>query len=125
MALGFEAVADRGALCGVACSPVCNYIRVVADIGCICAVFCMQTFDIVGPVCESADFLGKERVLPTPSKCFSSWCKKQLSTVEMLCQEVCCITHRALQRGLPAAGRINILDERHEVHACGDGLGVR
>lgn len=27
----------------------------------------MKTFDIVGPVCESADFLGKERELPTPS----------------------------------------------------------
>ncbi|XP_028797985.1 diaminopimelate decarboxylase 2, chloroplastic-like [Neltuma alba] len=26
------------------------------------------TFDVVGPVCESADFLGKERVLPTPAK---------------------------------------------------------
>lgn len=26
-----------------------------------------QTFDIVGPVCESADFLGKERELPTPA----------------------------------------------------------
>ncbi|KAK9811531.1 hypothetical protein WJX72_005478 [[Myrmecia] bisecta] len=26
-----------------------------------------QTFDIVGPVCESADFLGKERELATPS----------------------------------------------------------
>lgn len=25
-------------------------------------------FDIVGPVCESADFLGKERMLPTPSE---------------------------------------------------------
>ena len=25
-----------------------------------------QTFDIVGPVCESADFLGKDRQLPTP-----------------------------------------------------------
>ena len=25
-----------------------------------------ETFDIVGPVCESADFLGKERSLPTP-----------------------------------------------------------
>mmetsp|Transcript_13770 Transcript_13770/g.29655 ORF Transcript_13770/g.29655 Transcript_13770/m.29655 type:complete len:479 (-) Transcript_13770:780-2216(-) len=25
-----------------------------------------QVFDIVGPVCESADFLGKERSLPTP-----------------------------------------------------------
>lgn len=25
-----------------------------------------QTFDIVGPVCESADFLGKDRELPTP-----------------------------------------------------------
>ncbi|KAJ9518081.1 hypothetical protein QJQ45_009983 [Haematococcus lacustris] len=25
------------------------------------------TFDIVGPVCESADFLGKERKLPTPA----------------------------------------------------------
>lgn len=25
-------------------------------------------FDIVGPVCESADFLGKERTLPTPSE---------------------------------------------------------
>ncbi len=26
----------------------------------------MQTFDVVGPVCESADFLGKERPLTTP-----------------------------------------------------------
>lgn len=25
-------------------------------------------FDVVGPVCESADFLGKERELPTPAK---------------------------------------------------------
>ena len=24
------------------------------------------TYDVVGPVCESADFLGKERNLPTP-----------------------------------------------------------
>lgn len=28
----------------------------------------VETFDIVGPVCESADFLGKERKLPTPSE---------------------------------------------------------
>lgn len=28
----------------------------------------METFDIVGPVCESADFLGKERQLHTPSE---------------------------------------------------------
>ncbi|KAK7842299.1 diaminopimelate decarboxylase 2 [Quercus suber] len=27
-----------------------------------------STFDVVGPVCESADFLGKDRVLPTPAK---------------------------------------------------------
>jgi diaminopimelate decarboxylase len=27
-----------------------------------------QVFDIVGPVCESADFLGKERTLATPSE---------------------------------------------------------
>lgn len=27
----------------------------------------MQTFDVVGPVCESADFLGKDRELATPS----------------------------------------------------------
>ena len=27
-----------------------------------------KTFDIVGPVCESADFLGKDRELPTPSE---------------------------------------------------------
>lgn len=27
------------------------------------------TFDIVGPVCESADFLGKERELNTPGAC--------------------------------------------------------
>lgn len=27
----------------------------------------VQTFDVVGPVCESADFLGKERALGTPS----------------------------------------------------------
>eukprot|EP00884_Botryococcus_braunii_P000524 jgi/Botrbrau1/10472/Bobra.0133s0078.1 len=26
-----------------------------------------QIFDVVGPVCESADFLGKERQLPTPA----------------------------------------------------------
>ena len=26
----------------------------------------VETYDIVGPVCESADFLGKERKLPTP-----------------------------------------------------------
>ena len=26
----------------------------------------VETYDIVGPVCESADFLGKERELPTP-----------------------------------------------------------
>ena len=26
-----------------------------------------MTYDIVGPVCESADFLGKERHLSTPS----------------------------------------------------------
>jgi hypothetical protein len=29
---------------------------------------CLQVFDIVGPVCESADFLGKERELNTPSE---------------------------------------------------------
>lgn len=28
----------------------------------------LATFDIVGPVCESADFLGKDRELPTPDK---------------------------------------------------------
>ncbi|KAG8368213.1 hypothetical protein BUALT_Bualt15G0021800 [Buddleja alternifolia] len=28
----------------------------------------VSTFDVVGPVCESADFLGKDRELPTPSK---------------------------------------------------------
>ncbi|RZC83450.1 hypothetical protein C5167_046239 [Papaver somniferum] len=28
----------------------------------------ISTFDVVGPVCESADFLGKNRELPTPSK---------------------------------------------------------
>lgn len=27
----------------------------------------VQTFDVVGPVCESADFLGKDRELATPS----------------------------------------------------------
>ena len=27
-----------------------------------------STFDIVGPVCDSADFLGKERELPTPTR---------------------------------------------------------
>jgi hypothetical protein len=27
-----------------------------------------QVFDIVGPVCESADFLGKDRTLPTPGE---------------------------------------------------------
>ncbi|XP_042482686.1 diaminopimelate decarboxylase 2, chloroplastic-like [Macadamia integrifolia] len=28
----------------------------------------ISTFDVVGPVCESADFLGKDRELPTPAK---------------------------------------------------------
>lgn len=28
----------------------------------------LKEFDIVGPVCESADFLGKQRTLPTPEK---------------------------------------------------------
>lgn len=28
----------------------------------------MKTFDVVGPVCESADFLGKDRLLPTPNE---------------------------------------------------------
>jgi len=28
----------------------------------------METYDVVGPVCESADFLGKQRLLPTPSE---------------------------------------------------------
>ena len=27
-----------------------------------------ETYDIVGPVCESADFLGKDRTLPTPEE---------------------------------------------------------
>jgi diaminopimelate decarboxylase len=27
-----------------------------------------QVFDVVGPVCESSDFLGKDRELPTPSE---------------------------------------------------------
>ncbi|KAI8017766.1 hypothetical protein LOK49_LG04G00634 [Camellia lanceoleosa] len=27
----------------------------------------ISTFDVVGPVCESADFLGKDRELPTPA----------------------------------------------------------
>ncbi|WOK94186.1 putative diaminopimelate decarboxylase, chloroplastic [Canna indica] len=28
----------------------------------------VSTFDVVGPVCESADFLGKDRDLTTPAK---------------------------------------------------------
>jgi diaminopimelate decarboxylase len=36
------------------------------------AVAVLQVFDIVGPVCESADFLGKERELNTPSE-WSGW----------------------------------------------------
>lgn len=28
----------------------------------------VEVFDVVGPVCESADFLGKDRTLPTPAK---------------------------------------------------------
>ena len=37
----------------------------------------ISTFDVVGPVCESADFLGKERELPTPAKvnCFTFYGK--------------------------------------------------
>ena len=31
----------------------------------------ISTFDVVGPVCESADFLGKQRELPTPPKVVS------------------------------------------------------
>lgn len=33
-----------------------------------------QVFDVVGPVCESADFLGKDRTLPTPSEWRRGWC---------------------------------------------------
>lgn len=28
----------------------------------------VETFDIVGPVCESGDYLGKDRALPTPEQ---------------------------------------------------------
>lgn len=28
----------------------------------------ISTFDVVGPVCESADFLGKNRELPAPAR---------------------------------------------------------
>lgn len=28
----------------------------------------VSTFDVVGPVCESADFLGQARTLPTPKR---------------------------------------------------------
>ncbi|GBG64736.1 hypothetical protein CBR_g46282 [Chara braunii] len=28
----------------------------------------LKTYDVVGPVCESADFLGKDRLLPTPER---------------------------------------------------------
>lgn len=31
----------------------------------------ISSFDVVGPVCESADFLGKDRELPTPAKVLS------------------------------------------------------
>ena len=31
----------------------------------------ISTFDVVGPVCESADFLGKDRELPTPPRVMS------------------------------------------------------
>jgi hypothetical protein len=31
----------------------------------------ISTFDVVGPVCESADFLGKDRELQTPAKVLS------------------------------------------------------
>lgn len=32
----------------------------------------ISRFDVVGPVCESADFLGKDRELPAPTRviCF-------------------------------------------------------
>jgi diaminopimelate decarboxylase len=33
----------------------------------ICCRGPVTTFDVVGPVCESADFLGKDRVLPKPA----------------------------------------------------------
>jgi hypothetical protein len=32
----------------------------------------VASFDIVGPVCESADFLGKDRELPKPDEVFQS-----------------------------------------------------
>ena len=34
----------------------------------------VETYDIVGPVCESADFLGKERELPTPPEGTGPYC---------------------------------------------------
>lgn len=51
-------------LCGKTVTPRLNGFAKVK----LCAgTATVETFDVVGPVCESADFLGKERSLPTPS----------------------------------------------------------
>ena len=45
------------------CKPL-HYERAFAP---YCALAPGQTFDVVGPICESGDYLGKDRELPTPS----------------------------------------------------------
>jgi diaminopimelate decarboxylase len=51
-----------------ACLALLYMSEAVAEVGATAASRLLQVFDIVGPVCESADFLGKERELNTPSE---------------------------------------------------------
>lgn len=44
----------------------------------------ISTFDVVGPVCESADFLGKQRELPTPTKVVSYPARDRSRVVAMV-----------------------------------------
>lgn len=48
----------------------------------------VQTFDIVGPICESADFLGKDRELPTPGGNSQTRCKMVIAKACFWC--ICC-----------------------------------
>lgn len=47
----------------------------------------VSTFDVVGPVCESADFLGQARTLPTPKRVSNlKFCNYQvISWVFVMC----------------------------------------
>jgi diaminopimelate decarboxylase len=50
------------------CLPVVFHVQHIELVSPPAAGAKRATFDVVGPVCESSDFLGKDRELPTPEK---------------------------------------------------------